>query len=185
MYGIGNPTTDSYGRRCLMARRLVERGVRFVQLFIENQIWDNHNRLATTLKDACVQTDQPIAALLQDLSQRGLMDDTLVLWGGEFGRLPIAQLRSSTDDKVAGRDHNKNAFTLWMAGAGVKPGIAYGATDELGLLAVENRVSVQDWHATILHLLGIDYQRLSFDAHGLKEKLTGVFETHIVKEILS
>ena len=184
-YGIGNPTTDSYGRRCLMARRLVERGVRFVQLFIENQIWDNHGRLATSLKGACNQTDQPIAALLHDLRQRGLMDDTLVLWGGEFGRLPIAQLRNTTDEKVAGRDHNKNAFTIWMAGAGVKPGTVYGATDELGLLAVENRVSVQDWHATVLHLLGIDYKRLTFDAHGLKEKLTGVFETHIVKEILS
>lgn len=185
MYGIGEPTTDSYGRRCLMARRLVERGVRFVQLFIERQIWDNHNDIRNSLRAACEKTDKPIAGLLQDLRQRGLMDDTLVLWCGEFGRLPIAQLRGTTDDTNAGRDHNKNAFTVWMAGAGVKHGFSYGATDELGFAGVENRVSVADWHATILHLMGMDVQKLTYDVHGLKERLTGVFEYKVVKDILA
>jgi hypothetical protein len=185
LYGIGEPTTDSYGRRCLMARRLVERGVRFVQLFIERQIWDNHAAIGRTLRGASEKTDKPIAGLLQDLRQRGLMDDTLVLWCGEFGRLPIAQLRGSGEEKDAGRDHNKNAFSLWMAGAGVKRGFTYGATDELGFAAVENRVSVCDWHATVLHLLGMDVEKLTYDVHGLKERLTGVFDYKIVKDILS
>jgi hypothetical protein len=109
----------------------------------------------------------------------------LVLWCGEFGRLPIAQLRGTMDDSDAGRDHNKNAFTVWMAGAGVKRGMAYGATDELGFAAVENRVSVCDWHATILHLLGLDVDRLTYDVHGLKERLTGVFDYKVVKDILA
>ncbi|HZY86417.1 MAG TPA: DUF1501 domain-containing protein, partial [Gemmataceae bacterium] len=150
MYGIGRAPTDSYGRRCLIARRLVERGVRFVQLFINAQIWDTHTALATDLKTACERTDRPVAALLRDLKQRGLFESTLVVWGGEFGRLPIAQLPPDKNERKAGRDHNKNAFCTWMAGAGVKGGTTYGATDELGLAAVENRVSVPDWHATIL-----------------------------------
>lgn len=185
MYGIGEPATDSYGRRCLMARRLVERGVRFVQLFIERQIWDNHTSIGRSLRGACAKTDKPTAGLLEDLRRRGLMDDVLVLWCGEFGRLPIAQIRDSTDDANAGRDHNKNAFTVWMAGAGVKRGFVYGATDELGFAAVENRVSVCDWHATILHLLGMDVQRLTYDVHGLKERLTGVFDYKVVSDILA
>jgi hypothetical protein len=185
LYGIGEPTTDSYGRRCLMARRLVERGVRFVQLFIQRQIWDNHTQIATTLRNASEKTDKPTAGLLQDLRQRGLMDDTLVLWCGEFGRLPIAQLRGTTDDQDSGRDHNKNAFTVLMAGAGVKRGLTYGATDELGFAAVENRVSVCDWHATILQLMGVDVQKLTYDVHGLKERLTGVFEYKVVQDILA
>jgi hypothetical protein len=185
MYGIGEPTTDSYGRRCLMARRLVERGVRFVQLFIERQIWDNHTSIGRTLRNASAKTDKPTAGLLQDLRQRGLLDDTLVLWCGEFGRLPIAQIRDSSDEANAGRDHNKNAFSVWMAGGGVKRGLTYGATDELGFAAVENRVSVWDWHATILHLLGIDVQKLTYDVHGLKERLTGVFDYKVVKDILA
>lgn len=185
LYGIGRELTNSYGRRCLMARRLVERGVRFVQIFIDNQIWDNHSRIATELRTACDRTDKPIAGLLQDLRQRGLLEDTLVLWCGEFGRLPLAQLRGGVDEANAGRDHNKNAFTLWMAGAGVKKGYAFGATDELGFKAVENPVSVADWHATVLHLLGLDVDQLTFDVHGLKEKLTGVFEWHLVKDILA
>jgi hypothetical protein len=185
MYGIGREPTASYGRRCLMARRLVERGVRFVQLYINGQIWDNHTALATDLKAACERTDQPIAALLRDLKQRGLLESTLVVWGGEFGRLPIAQLPPDKDERKAGRDHNKNAFCTWMAGAGIKAGTIYGATDELGLAAVENRVSVPDWHATILHLLGLHHEKLFFDQHGLKEKLTGVNGAQVIKGILA
>ena len=185
MYGIGREPTDSYGRRCLFARRLVERGVRFVQLYINGQIWDNHTGLAKDMKAACDRTDLPIAGLLQDLKQRGLLQETLVIWGGEFGRLPIAQLPPDKDEKKAGRDHNKNAFCCWLAGGGVKGGTTYGSTDELGLAAVENRVSVPDWHATLLHLLGLRHDELFVDEHGLKEKLTGVSEARIVKEILA
>jgi hypothetical protein len=185
MYGVGREPTDSYARRCLMARRLVERGVRFVQLYINSQIWDNHTALATDLKAACQRTDQPIAALLRDLRQRGLFESTLVVWGGEFGRLPIAQLPPNKDEHKAGRDHNKNAFCSWMAGAGIKGGTIYGVTDELGLAAVEDRVSVPDWHATILHLLGLGHEQLYFEQNGLKEKLTGVNEARVVKGILA
>jgi arylsulfatase A-like enzyme len=141
--------------------------------------------LATELKTACDRTDRPIAALLRDLKQRGLFESTLVVWGGEFGRLPIAQLPADKDERKAGRDHNKNAFCSWMAGAGIRGGTTHGVTDELGLAAVDNRVSVPDWHATILHLLGLHYDQLYFEQNGLKEKLTGVEEAHIVKEILS
>jgi Protein of unknown function (DUF1501) len=182
MYGIGHEPTDSYGRRCLMARRLVERGVRFVQLYINQQIWDNHSRLESGMRAASLRTDKPIAALLQDLKQRGLLDNTLVIWGGEFGRMPIAQLGNGQE--AAGRDHNPRAFSVWMAGGGVKPGFVYGATDDLGYEVVQNPVSVTDWHATILHLLGLNYQELFFEQNGLKEKLTSVFEARIVKEIL-
>jgi hypothetical protein len=185
MYGIGREPTDSYGRRCLIARRLVERGVRFVQLYINAQIWDNHTALATDMKNACDRTDQPTAALLHDLKQRGLFDSTLVVWGGEFGRLPIAQMSPDKDERKAGRDHNKNAFCTWMAGAGIKGGTTYGATDELGFAAVENRVSVADWHATILHLLGLRHDQLFVMDNGLRERLTGVLEAHIVKGILA
>jgi hypothetical protein len=185
MYGVGRPSTDSYARRCLIARRLVERGVRFVQLYINSQIWDNHTNLATDLKAACDRTDQPIAALLRDLKQRGLFDSTLVVWGGEFGRLPIAQLSPDKDERKAGRDHNKNAFCTWMAGAGIKGGTTYGTTDDLGLAAVEDRVSVPDWHATILHLLGLHHEQLFLEQNGLKEKLTGVGEARVVRGILA
>jgi hypothetical protein len=185
MYGVGRAPTDSYARRCLIARRLVERGVRFVQLYINGQVWDNHTSLATDLKTACARTDQPIAALLKDLKRRGLLDTTLVVWGGEFGRLPIAQLPPDKDERKAGRDHNKNAFCTWMAGAGIKGGTTHGVTDELGLAAVEGRVSVADWHATILHLLGLNHDRLFVEQNGLKEKLTGVNGARVVKEILS
>jgi hypothetical protein len=182
MYGVGEQPTDSYARRCLMARRLVERGVRYVQLYINAQIWDNHSQIEDNLKTACARTDKPVAALLKDLKQRGLLAKTLVLWGGEFGRMPIAQFEKNARD--AGRDHNPRAFTLWMAGAGIKPGISYGATDDVGFEVAENAVSVTDWHATILHLLGLDYQQLVFDQSGLKEKLTSVYEARIVREIL-
>ncbi|MBM3831865.1 MAG: DUF1501 domain-containing protein [Verrucomicrobia bacterium] len=185
LYGVGREPTDSYARRCLIARRLVERGVRYVQIFINGQIWDHHNGIVSGLKSACQRTDQPIAALLQDLKERGLFESTLVIWGGEFGRLPIAQLADDKSEQNAGRDHNKNAFTTWMAGAGVKGGTVFGATDELGFAAVEDKVSVADWHATILHLLGLNYEDLFYDRNGFKERLTGVAEARIVKEILA
>ena len=184
-YGIGREPTDSYGRRCLMARRLVERGVRFVQLYINSHIWDTHANIAADLKGACDRTDRPVAALLRDLKQRGLLDSTLVVWGGEFGRLPIAQLPADKDERKAGRDHNKNAFCTWMAGGGVKGGTTYGATDELGLKAAEKPVSVRDWHATILHLLGLHHGQLFLEQNGLKEKLTGVEDAHVVTGILA
>ncbi len=185
MYGIDREPTDSYGRRCLIARRLIERGVRFVQLFINQQVWDNHTSLAHDMKTACDRTDLPIAGLLKDLKQRSLLDETLVIWGGEFGRLPIAQLAGDKDESRAGRDHNKNAFCSWLAGGGVKAGITFGATDDLGFAAVEDRVSVPDWHATILHLLGLEHDRLYVDQNGLKEKLTGVNPARVVREILA
>jgi hypothetical protein len=159
--------------------------VRFVQLYINAQIWDNHNELASSLKTACERTDLPIAGLLSDLRERGLLDRTLVVWGGEFGRLPIAQLPEDKDEAKAGRDHNKNAFAVWMAGGGVKGGVVHGATDELGLAAVENKVGVPDWHATILHLLGLGHQELFIDQHGLRERLTGVEEPRVVAELLA
>jgi len=183
MYGVGQEPTDSYGRRCLMARRLVERGVRFVQLYINGQIWDTHSNLLGGMKDASQRTDKPVTALLKDLKQRGLLQSTLVIWGGEFGRMPISQATGGMD--TAGRDHNPRGFSLWMAGGGVKAGMSYGATDDLGYKAVENPVSVTDWHATILHLLGLNYQTLVFDQNGLKDKLTSVYEARVVKEILA
>ena len=185
MYGIGSEPTDSYGRRCLIARRLIERGVRFVQLYIDGQIWDNHNALATGMLAACNRTDLPIAGLLRDLKQRGLLAETLVIWGGEFGRLPIAQLSPDKDEQKSGRDHNKNAACCWLAGGGVKGGITYGTTDDMGLSAVDNRVSVPDFHATILHLLGLRHEELFIDQSGLKEKLTGVNPARVVKEVLA
>lgn len=177
-YGLNDPATASYGKRCLMARRLVERGVRFVQLYIEGQIWDNHENLESGLKYACGKTDKPVTALLKDLKQRGLFDSTLLVWGGEFGRLPLAQ-------SATGRDHGPSGFTVWLAGAGVKGGTIYGATDDFGHKAVENRVSVHDFHATILHLLGLHYRELVFERHGLKERLTDQFPARVVKEILA
>ncbi len=183
-YGIGREPTDSYGRRCLFARRLVERGVRFVQLYINAQIWDNHTALATDMKTACDRTDLPISGLLNDLKQRGLLQSTLVIWGGEFGRLPIAQLPKDKDERKAGRDHNKNAACCWLAGGGIRGGTTYGTTDELGFSAIEDRVSVPDWHATILHLLGLNHDELFVEQQGLKEKLTGVQPARVVREIL-
>jgi hypothetical protein len=178
LYGIGQPKTDSYARRCLIARRLVERGVRFVQIFVEGQIWDTHNKNAEGTKNCCEQTDQPVAALLSDLKQRGLLDSTLVIWGGEFGRTPVSQ-------SGEGRDHHKQGFSLWLAGGGIKGGQAYGATDELGYHAVENRVMVADLHATVLHLLGLDHKRVTYHLHGRDERLTDVYDAHVVRELLA
>jgi hypothetical protein len=183
MYGVNDPITDSYGRRCLIARRLIERGVRFVQLYINGQVWDHHDNLTRRMKQVCGRTDKPVAALLNDLKQRGLFDSVLVLWGGEMGRLPIAQL--SGEESTAGRDHNKNAMVQWFAGAGIKAGTVVGATDDLGMSAVENRVSVTDWHATILALLGYDYKQLSYSRNGLEERLTGVGEARVINEIMA
>ena len=179
-YGLNDVATASYGKRCLMARRLVERGVRFVQLYIESQIWDNHGDLRGGLDYACAKTDKPVAALLKDLKQRGLLDSTLVVWGGEFGRLPMSQGAGKP-----GRDHGPNGFSSWMAGGGVKGGVAYGTTDDIGFKAAENRVSVHDFHATILHLLGLHYRELFYDRNGLRERLTDQFPARVVKEILA
>jgi hypothetical protein len=184
-YGVGEKSTDSYARRCVMARRLVERGVRFVQIYINGQIWDNHSDIKSSLPAACNRTDKPVAALLADLKQRGLLDQTLVVWGGEFGRLPIAQMRDGKDMSNAGRDHGPRGFSLWMAGGGVKGGVTHGGTDEIGFAAEENRVSIADWHATILHLLGLHHEKLFFERNGLKEKLTALFTPRVVKEILA
>lgn len=183
-YGLNDPATVSYGKRCLMARRLVERGVRFVQLYIEGQIWDNHSNLEGSLRYACTKTDKPVVALLRDLKQRGLFDSTLLVWGGEFGRLPISQAEPGNKE-AAGRDHGPSGFTVWLAGAGVKGGSIYGATDEFGHKAVENRVSVHDFHATILHLLGMNHRQLVYERHGLQERLTDQFPARVVKEILA
>ncbi len=179
-YGLNEEGTASYGKRCLMARRLVERGVRLVQIYIEGQIWDNHNEIKKGLEYACGKTDKPAAALVNDLKQRGLLDSTLVIWGGEFGRLPIAQ---APGDK-AGRDHGPSGFSIWMAGGGTRPGMAYGSTDEIGYRAAENRVSVHDFHATVLHQLGMDHRTLVFEREGRRERITDEFPARVVREIL-
>ena len=178
LYGIGQSKTDSYARRCLIARRLVERGVRFVQIFVEGQIWDTHSKNAEGTKNCCEQTDQPVAALLADLKRRGLLDSTLVIWGGEFGRTPVSQ-------SGEGRDHHKQGFSLWLAGGGIRGGQAYGATDELGYHAVENRTMVADLHATVLHLLGLDHKRVTYQLHGRDERLTDVYDAHVIRELLA
>ena len=165
LYGLDKPETEEYGRRCLLARRLIERGVRFVQLFLSGQPWDTHDKNAERLKGLCAKTDQSSAALVRDLKARGLLDSTIVLWTGEFGRLPISQGKD-------GRDHNRHAFSLWAAGGGFKKGYVHGATDEFGYKAVENVVSVHDFHATLLHTLGVDHHALNFPHEGRAASLT-------------
>jgi hypothetical protein len=182
MYGVDQRLTDSYARRCLLARRLVERGVRFVQIFLEEQPWDSHVDLSSNHRGICARTDQPVAALLRDLKQRGLLDSTLVIWGGEFGRTPTSQ---KSGDVYTGRDHNMQAFTSWMAGGGVKGGVTYGKTDDFGHAVVEDPVGVHDFHATILHLLGLHHQQLFYSRNGLHERLTGFEPPRVVTEILS
>ncbi len=173
LYGIDDPASGHFARQCLIGRRLLERGVRFVQIYSggeENQkSWDGHSDIKGNHAGFAAETDRPIAALLADLEQRGLLDETLVVWGGEFGRLPIAQKGDQP-----GRDHNPHAFTMWMAGGGVKGGVTHGATDDFGFRAVENRVSVNDLHATILHLLGMDHTRLTYRFSGRDFRLTDV-----------
>ena len=183
LYGLDNSTTAGYGARCLMARRLVESGVRFVQVFPplspSFQPWDNHGDLKNGLKTICGHVDQPSAALIRDLKQRGLLDDVIVMWTGEFGRLPITE---GSD----GRDHNRHAFSLLMAGGGFRGGHTHGATDEFGYKAVEDRVSVPDLHATILHQLGLDHTRLTYAHSGRPERLTDpeVTGARLVSELL-
>ena len=170
LYGLDDAATESYGRQCLLARRLVERGVRFVELLpakLGHDRWDQHSKLQKGHADNARATDKPIAGLLKDLKSRGLLDETLVVWGGEFGRTPMAQ---GTD----GRDHNPFGFSMWMAGGGIKGGTVYGATDEYGYFAIENKVQVHDLHATMLHLLGMDHKRLTFRFGGRDMRLTDV-----------
>jgi hypothetical protein len=166
LYGVGAGTTDDFGRQCLLARRFLEAGVRYVELTHEG--WDQHNNLRTRLAANCRATDQPIAALLTDLRRRGLLEDTLVIWGGEFGRTPAVR-------QSDGRDHNATGFTMWMAGGGVKGGIRYGATDETGIAAAEDKFHIHDLHATTLHLLGLDHTKLTFRYAGRNFRLTNVY----------
>ncbi|MFO0952397.1 MAG: DUF1501 domain-containing protein [Isosphaeraceae bacterium] len=175
LYGA-EPGKPSFANDCVLARRLIERGVRFVEIF--HEAWDQHGNLVADLKKNCKDTDQACAGLIQDLKQRGLLEDTLVIWGGEFGRTPMVQGGSD------GRDHHPNAFTMWMAGGGVKPGITYGETDELGFRVANNPVHVHDLHATILHLLGFDHLKLTYRFQGRDFRLTDVFGK-VVKDLVA
>ena len=177
LYGV-DPAKPSFAKNCLIARRLVERGVRFVQLF--HEAWDQHGNLVGGLKKNCKDTDQGCAALIKDLKQRGMLEDTLVIWGGEFGRTPMVQGGGSD-----GRDHHPNAFTMWMAGGGMKPGVTLGESDEFGFNVTRDRVHVRDLHATILHQLGFDHTRLSVKFQGLDQRLTGVEPARVVREIIT
>jgi hypothetical protein len=183
LYGVGEPETDIFGKQCLLARRLVERGVRCVQVYHTQtakrsscQLWDQHGGLRSELPANCRATDKPIAGLLTDLKARGLLNDTLVLWGGEFGRTPTAEGKD-------GREHHPFGFTMWLAGAGVKGGITYGATDDFGWHAVADKVHVHDLHATLLHLMGLDHERLTFRHGGRDYRLTDV-HGRVVEDIL-
>lgn len=177
-YGLNNKATAEFGHRCLLARRLIERGVRFVQVYCgAGSVWDAHGDLEGNHTRMCARADQPTAALINDLKVRGLLDDTLVIWGGEFGRTPMTEGKD-------GRDHNPYGFTMLMAGGGVKGGVAHGTTDEFGLYGVNGKVHVHDFHATILHLLGFDHELLTFKYHGRDERLTDV-AGKVVKEILA
>ncbi len=186
LYGLNNPKCAHFAKQALMARRLVERGVRFVQIYsggMENErSWDGHSDIASNHRQFAGETDQPVAALLADLKARGLLDSTLVIWGGEFGRLPVAQRPKNT--KQMGRDHNPHAFTTWMAGGGVKGGVHYGATDEIGHKAVVDKASVHDLHATILHLLGLDHTKLTYRYNGRRFRLTDV-HGNVIRKILA
>ncbi len=180
LYGLDDKSTEIFGRQCLVARRLVERGVRFVELLCPNvghDRWDQHGNLKDGHEKNAAATDKPIAGLLLDLKSRGLLDQTLVVWGGEFGRTPMAQ-------GTNGRDHNPFGFTMWLAGGGVKGGVVYGATDDYGYYAVENKTDVHDLHATLLHLMGIDHKRLTYRFSGRDMRLTDVYG-EVLTEILA
>ncbi len=183
MYGLDNEITREYGERCLIARRLVERGVRFVHLFHNTQPWDNHSEILTKLPDMCRRTDQPVAALVKDLKQRGMLDKTIVHWGGEIGRLPVIEDRGSL--KKSGRDHNGQGFSMWLAGGGIKPGITYGETDDFGHHAVENIVTPNDYQATLLHQFGLDWRKLVYHHNGQEEIITNHRPASVVAGILS
>ena len=174
LYGLGDKNTAEYGRQCLLARRLVERGVRYVVANVNNK-WDDHGDVHAHKKPAAL-SDQPVAALLTDLKTRGMLDETLVVWGGEFGRTPTAQ--------GGGRDHHPYGFSMWLAGGGVRSGMTYGATDEFGFFAVDNQVHIHDLHATILHLLGLDHEQLTYRYSGRDFRLTDV-HGNVVREILA
>jgi uncharacterized protein (DUF1501 family) len=180
LYGA-DPAKPSFARACLLARRMIERGVRFVNIYHEG--WDAHSNVAGNLKTNCGATDRAAAALVLDLKRRGLLDDTLVIWGGEFGRTPMVESNPALNRKL-GRDHHPQAFTIWMAGGGVKPGITYGATDELGFHVVEDPVHVHDIQATVLHLLGLDHERLTYRHAGRDFRLTDV-SGNVITEILA
>ncbi len=188
LYGLEGPETADFGRACLLARRLLERGVRFVQLFSGGTFgsprrnWDGHEDMVQNHGQEAKRIDQPVAALLRDLRRRGMLDDTLVLFTTEFGRTPFTQ--SAADVVGKGRDHNQYGFTVWMAGAGLRHGIRYGATDEVGYRAVENRVHWHDFHATVLHLLGIDHERLTYYHNGIRRRLTNV-HGQLLQDILA
>ena len=175
MYGLDDPVTEDFGRQCLMARRFSESGVRFVQC--NSNGWDHHFDLKDSLTKMCAQVDKPIAGLVKDLKRRGLLDETLVIWGGEFGRTPTAE-------NADGRDHNPHGFTMWLAGGGIKPGITFGQTDEYGYYGVENKVHFHDLHATILHLLGLDHTKLTFRHAGRDFRLTDV-HGEVVRDLLA
>jgi Protein of unknown function (DUF1501) len=183
LYGVGDKVTDEFGRNCLIARRLVERGVRFVQLYSGGghleDTWDAHAGIESNHGKHAAEVDKPIAALLTDLAARGLLESTLVIWGGEFGRMPFSEGRNEP-----GRNHNPYGFSMWLAGGGAKGGIAYGATDDLGFEAAEDKVHVHDLHATILHLMGLDHERLTYFHQGRNERLTDVFGT-VVKGVVA
>ncbi|MCM8526507.1 MAG: DUF1501 domain-containing protein [Lentisphaeraceae bacterium] len=181
MYGPDARRPGSYAANCILARRLAERNVRFIQLFHPD--WDHHSRLAAWCPARCRDTDQPTAALIKDLKQRGLLEDTLIIWGGEFGRSPVGQGNFKSPE--AGRDHHPSAFSIFMAGAGLKKGYSYGQTDEFGFHVAENPVHTQDLHATVLHALGIRHDRLSYRYQGLDMKLTGVEHAKVIKDLFA
>lgn len=182
MYGIDSEPTRAFGTNCLLARRMVERGVRFVHLV--HSSWDHHGSLDKRIEDHCAMTDLPAAGLVQDLKRRGLLDETLVIWAGEFGRTPMGEVRRGVTKGAEGRDHHPYGFSLWLAGGGVKGGYVHGATDEFGYHAVENRVHVHDLQATILHLLGLDHERLTYRHAGRDYRLTDV-AGEVVRDILA
>jgi len=187
LYGIDNPATKEFGTRCLIARRLVERGVRFVNIFTGNQTWDHHTAIAKSLPAACLYTDQPAMALVADLKQRGLLDSTVVHWGGEMGRLPVIQNRAGgkNDRKKVGRDHNTYGFSMWVAGGGFKRGYVHGETDEFGHKAVNNIVNHYDYHATLLHLFGLDPNELNYKRNGIAQTLVNDPSIECVKDLLA
>ena len=185
LYGLDNDKTRSYGKRCLMARRLVERGVRFVQIFMAGQPWDTHANNVSGIRSCCEQTDLPIGGLLTDLKQRGLLDSTLILWGGEFGRTPGAEQRAGDKTPgIEGRDHHPYGFSVWLAGGGIRGGQAYGATDEFGYRAITDRTQTADLHATILHQLGLDHEQLTFNHNSRDERLTDVYKARVIERLL-
>jgi hypothetical protein len=187
-YGLDRPATADFGRACLLARRLLERGVRFVQLFSGGSFgnprinWDAHENVRQNHGQEAARIDQPVAALLRDLRRRGLLDDTLVLFTTEFGRTPFTQ--SAADVVGTGRDHNQYGFSVWLAGAGLRHGVSHGSTDEVGWRAAEDPVTWHDFHATVLHLLGIDHERLTFLHNGIQRRLTNV-HGHVIRDILA